>query len=416
MDPAGALLARAWRLYKSRFGLLVGILAVPFIAMGAGAIMARGGFPEGTYGLILMIAGTVALIFAENAAMVAVAKGTDFAASYRRGAALFFPMLWIWVLVGLAVCGSFVMLIVPGIMVMIWLLLATFILVVEDRHGFGALLASREYVRGYWWATFGRYLLLLVFGAAIGVIDLVMTATLGAVAGMAVYYLLILFFQPFAIAYLYQLYENFAGLKPEVRGAQPKGGKGFLITSMVVGLIVPFVFVAALYAVSRAVPAMVNGYLQEHAVMGQGSTVPLGDASSPLGALSVTLPQGFEMEALGQDQVLIQPTPTPSQPLGSALVTVNAVSASVPDYAKAVEAAFTNSRIPYIEHSATFLGYPAMDIIVSISGRSATTTVFAAGGHTFGVTMTESDAQDASSTAADAGVETVIASMAYRAN
>ncbi len=76
------------------------------------------------------------------------------------------------------------MLIVPGIILSLALIFSSFALVLENRRGLDALMQSRAYAKGYWWAIFGRYLLFgLCFGAAILAIYLPALLIFGKIIG-----------------------------------------------------------------------------------------------------------------------------------------------------------------------------------------------------------------------------------------
>lgn len=77
-------------------------------------------------------------------------------------------LLWTWVLVGLAVAGGFAMCIIPGIIALFWLSLATQVVVIEGISGFGALKRSRFLMRGNVGTFFVLGILLNVIVGGIG--------------------------------------------------------------------------------------------------------------------------------------------------------------------------------------------------------------------------------------------------------
>lgn len=78
----------------------------------------------------------------------------------------FFGLIWLYILSGLVVWGGFILLIIPGIIVSVYLYMAQYAFVAEDMRGMQALRRSHELVSGYWWAIAGRLLgiLLVTFG------------------------------------------------------------------------------------------------------------------------------------------------------------------------------------------------------------------------------------------------------------
>lgn len=81
---------------------------------------------------------------------------------------LVLPLLWIAILEMLIVLGGLVLLIIPGIYFGVVLSFSTFTLIEEKHRGTAALNASRNLVKGRFWATLWRLLAgSLVFGLAL---------------------------------------------------------------------------------------------------------------------------------------------------------------------------------------------------------------------------------------------------------
>ena len=72
------------------------------------------------------------------------------------GWGLFFPMVWINILFGLAVFGGGVAFVLPGIWLAVALSFATFFLIDQNLRGFSSLDASLAMVRGRWWPVVWR--------------------------------------------------------------------------------------------------------------------------------------------------------------------------------------------------------------------------------------------------------------------
>ncbi len=245
MHPIGTLFSSSWQLYKERFRILIKIALIPALLILLGSIIMQAGSPTALIGLLFSIAGGILAVFASIAAIIALDQKTDFDESYRRSVPLFWPFIWISILTALATLGGFVMLIVPGIILAVALTFSKYLIILENRRGLDALTQSRAYVKGYWWASLGRFILLLLcFGAVMLVVYLPAILILGKVVGGLVYAILLLLITPFSSVYLYEVYKNLVALKPEVRaGAAPTEGKTFLTVSAVVGVIAPIVFI-----------------------------------------------------------------------------------------------------------------------------------------------------------------------------
>lgn len=239
LEPIGQLFAASWRRFQHRLSVVTQIFLVPIVLIVISRMLfakqmvgalALGGFINVLAGIV-SVAASVALI-------MAFGKGTDFAESYRHGFKLFWPAIWIALLAALAVVGGLVLLIVPGVMLVIQLALASYLLVLEGKRGIGALAGSREYMKGYWWAFLGRNILLgLVFCAGALIIYLPAMIIFGKIVGAIVYGALLLFFVPFSVAYHYEIFENLRRLKPDALANAAKAEGGFLKTSVVIGAI-----------------------------------------------------------------------------------------------------------------------------------------------------------------------------------
>ncbi len=258
MDPLDTLFAAAWRRYTERFWTLIWIFLVPSVLFFVGQLFLQVKTPAWDIaGGIVVIVATIISIPASLGLINAIAYGTDFAASYRVGLKLFWPALGIGVLNMLAVMGGFVLLIIPGIILSIGLMFANYILVAEDKRGMNALLVSRNYVKGYWWAVFGRCLLLGgIFLGIVLVVYVPLAALLGRAIGAALYFAFVLCFSVFGVCYTYELYGNVRRLKADAAGvagaagAAAIGGSRKLIYACIAVSVAMLVAIALVLAVS----------------------------------------------------------------------------------------------------------------------------------------------------------------------
>lgn len=237
LDSLGSLFRNAFKIYKAKFLTLVEICVVPAAVIGVGDLLLyRNSAGAILLGNIMNLLGIVVSIFASVAFVSAIGRGTDFGASYERGVKLFWAAIWVGILNGVAIIGGFVLLIIPGILLMIWLVFSNFTLVLEDKRGIKALLASKEYVKGFWWAIVGREILLFLVWFAVALIIYAPAATLlGPIGGGIVYAILLLLFVPFAMCYVFEIYANLRRLKPDIDASAAKTGKEFLKVCMVIG-------------------------------------------------------------------------------------------------------------------------------------------------------------------------------------
>ncbi len=244
----GRLFSDSWSLYKQRFGVLVALIAIPYIPLLAIQLWPAGSLVKSVLALVFGLVSVLILIPTIVAAISAVAKNTGFSDSFKRGLQLFFPLLWIGILSELAIMGGFILLVIPGIILAIGLSLSIFTLVIEDKRGTRALLQSRSYVRGHWWAVFGRLLLLyVVIGIPLLVLQVLVSLAFGGTTGIIAYYLVSIFAAPFALVYTYTIYRSLAALRPELATTTSTSGRGFLITSIIIGLIVLIVLPISIF-------------------------------------------------------------------------------------------------------------------------------------------------------------------------
>ncbi len=267
LDPIVSLWSNSWRRCTARFWTLVEICLLPAIVISAGdLLMSRASFFSIIMGSVVNVVGLFLIVVTSVTLISSVAGGTDFGASYERGMRLFWPALLLVILNGVACLGGFVLFIVPGVFLLVSLVFANYVLVMEDIHGIDALVASRAYVKGHWWAIFGRGVLLdLLISAAMLVIYAPATALLGSIVGGIVYVALLLIFVPFSVCYLYEIYENLRRLRAAAVPESVKHGKGekaFLTVCMLVGAVavVLFIVFAAFALNSGSYGAPPGGY------------------------------------------------------------------------------------------------------------------------------------------------------------
>ncbi len=73
-----------------------------------------------------------------------------------------FPMIWIGSLGFGIIMTASIFFVLPAIILMLSMSFAFYVMIDEDRTGLDALMASRLYVRGHWWNTFFKVLVVLL--------------------------------------------------------------------------------------------------------------------------------------------------------------------------------------------------------------------------------------------------------------
>lgn len=226
MRSISTLFNDAFNLVAQNLNLFIGIYAIPIVVMIIGDQLLldaeRGGTVSGVaFGfaivtLVVGILGTAALTKA-----VMNPEETTIGSAYAFARKYFWSYLLVSILAGLAVFGGLLLLVIPAIIFAVWFSLALYVLLAEDTRGIAALKASREYVRGHWWAVFGRFVL---FGVMVLVCFFVVMLAAGLIVGaflpdfsdtlaFFVGYLFNLFLTPFSAAFGYFIYKDLKALK-----------------------------------------------------------------------------------------------------------------------------------------------------------------------------------------------------------
>lgn len=88
-----------------------------------------------------------------------------------------FPVLWLAILAGLATMGAFLLLVVPGLIVMCMLWVAVPVAVVEKPGAVASMRRSRELTRGFRWHVLGAMAVMALVGAgAQGIVNVALSA------------------------------------------------------------------------------------------------------------------------------------------------------------------------------------------------------------------------------------------------
>lgn len=256
-----ALIDQAWTIFTDRLGTILAIVLIPVALsvvlgmVGAGIFSVVRFQNDGTvnwlgiaFGIILGIALILAFVLIIGWGQVALlyaikdrGEKIGFKESYRRGWHKLASYWWVAILTGIIVGGGSLLFGIPGIIFGIWFLLATYVLVAEDVKGMDALFKSKEYVRGYWWAVFGRTLL---FGILSFIASLILRfIPFGSIVAS-------LFLGPLALIFSYLIYTNLKTIKGEVSYVATSGKKAlFVILGLVGVIVIPVLFLSALLAV-----------------------------------------------------------------------------------------------------------------------------------------------------------------------
>jgi hypothetical protein len=229
VSSIGAIFSTAWMMYKKRALpiLAVMLLAILFsilllAALGIGGIFALGLDPQqlqqqfvasdfqqlaanpaalSSHPLFpfLLGGGTILLLVVillgiwQQTAMLAAAVDEHHGVmeSLCTGWKYLFPMLWISTLYSGIVLSGLCLLILPGLILALSMSLYLIVMLDEQRTGLDALMASRLYIRGHWWDTLIKMLLIGFLMTVVGIVPF-----------------LPLLFAPFALLYMVAVYRD----------------------------------------------------------------------------------------------------------------------------------------------------------------------------------------------------------------
>ena len=193
----GEILSTAFEIYKANAAnllMIVAIVVVPLTFISAfigGVVFAPdeetvtlfGETVESadarTFGaaLIVLLVGVVIGVIINAVLQAAIMRGAaqgsigdpvDIDASYKWGFARFGSVLLISILVGLAVIGGLILLIIPGLIFLVMFSVAIPALVVENLRGTDAMSRSWNLVKGHFWHAVGIILLAAIITAVVG--------------------------------------------------------------------------------------------------------------------------------------------------------------------------------------------------------------------------------------------------------
>jgi hypothetical protein len=202
----GEILSAAFNLYKANAAsliLIVAIVVVPltFISSLFSGVVFEGskhttivfGEPvevvDRSFGFLiggLIITAVISVIISavlqaailRAAAQATIGDPVDPQESYRFGFKRLGSVILVSLLVGLAVAGGLILLVIPGLIFLIFLSVSVPVLIVENRRGRAALSRSWNLVKGHFWHAVG---VIIVAGIITGIVG----GIIGSIGGNA---------------------------------------------------------------------------------------------------------------------------------------------------------------------------------------------------------------------------------------
>lgn len=191
LPPLFTLLHDAWKAFTERWSLYVSIMAaVAVVQIIFNFLTPRNEneiefyFTSNDASLFIPMLVVLAImivvgILIQSTLIYAVTHRNDsdlsLATAFRGGLHWAGKYVLVSLLVGLSVVVGFVLLIIPGIIVAVWVAFAPYVLFKENTTVVGAVKRSRELTRGYWWPIFGRivgfFVMVMIVSGLVGVIQ-----------------------------------------------------------------------------------------------------------------------------------------------------------------------------------------------------------------------------------------------------
>lgn len=269
VKSVGELFAEAWTAYKQRGLTLLGVLIVSSlvtvvcaIVLGIAATGMLGGVDQvvqsvqqgqiGAGSMILIgciVSLFVMLALWSQCAVLAAALDDSIGilAAMRVGWQKLWGFGWILFLVSAIVSGGFLLFILPGIFFSVSLLFAVYFYLDEDLRGMDAVLASHYAVKGRWWNTLGKLVLVWLMAVALEFIPVV---------GQFLYFI----FMPFLLLFIVALYENLHETAVE---PVPSGSRLGWILLAALGVVIPILgMIGAMVTMGPQLPGLLEQWQQ----------------------------------------------------------------------------------------------------------------------------------------------------------
>lgn len=216
------LFKEAFDMMYQNIGLFLGILLVPvalsFVAALMGPTSAEqsvGIGPSPAYLVMSLISGIVNVFMAIAVILAIQNNSISVVEAYKQSTPFFLRYILMSILMFVLLFIGFLLLIVPGIILTVWFSFSTFVLVLERGGVVESLKKSREYVRGRWWAVFGRIIVLgiglILISMVISVVFVALPLGIVSAALVAAFTMLL---APFAVIYMYLVYQDLKGAAP----------------------------------------------------------------------------------------------------------------------------------------------------------------------------------------------------------
>jgi hypothetical protein len=242
LGSIGELLSNTWLIYRGRLLTLLGLyllsgvlLLVPMGATFGAGMLTVMTWPDSFAAIFIvsMLGGLIGILAWLWGFGGFISASCDEMQKFREalgsGWRNVWSLLWLYLIVVLTIKGGLILLILPGLVWSVSFFAAPFIIFEEKERGMDAMLKSRAYVKGHWWAVFGRMLVIMVL------LIIAVVVPFGAIL-----------FVPFMMIYMVLIYKELRTVKGRDVAFKPSGGaKAAWIGVAMLGFLVPLAFSVA---------------------------------------------------------------------------------------------------------------------------------------------------------------------------
>jgi hypothetical protein len=219
----GAIIRRTFQIYVDQASVLMPAAAVVFLISGVLSVLLIAASPA--LGLVALIVSVVASTLFTGMVVELVADVQDGRRDATPGQLLsaaspvLGKLIFVGIVAGVGIAIGFVLLIVPGLILLtIWAVAAP-VVVLERPDGLGALGRSRDLVRGNGWKVFAVILLLVILVGLVSVAIEAIASSAGEAVGLVARVIVGILTQPISSLAAAVLYF-------ELRGAPANVGLG----------------------------------------------------------------------------------------------------------------------------------------------------------------------------------------------
>ena len=226
----GAIVRRTFQIYVDQASVLMPAAAVVFLISGVLSVLLIAASPA--LGLVALIVSIVASTLFTGMVVELVADVQDGRRDatpgqlLRAASPVLGKLIFVGIVAGVGIAIGFVLLIVPGLILLtIWAVAAP-VVVLERPDGLGALGRSRDLVRGNGWKVFAVILLLVILVGVVSVAIEAIASSAGEAAGLVARVIVGILTQPISSLAAAVLYFELRGAPANVRLGNAAGLTG----------------------------------------------------------------------------------------------------------------------------------------------------------------------------------------------